>query len=109
MNFIGKIALAAAITLPALFSMQSAQAWGGPGGGYGGGPWNGMTDMFGDVDIGFSAKGWGRGNGYGHPSYGYGAPGYGGYPGMGGHPGMGGYPGMYGAPAPMQAPYPIPR
>jgi len=106
MNTISKIGLAAAIALPALFSMQSANAWWGGPGGSGGGPWSGMTDMFGDVDSNFSSRGWGRGSGYTAPYYGYG---YGGYPGAyGGYPGMGG-PGMYGAPPPVQGPYPVQR
>jgi len=91
-------------------SMGSAHAWWGPGGGgYGGGPWSGMTDMFGDIDANFSSRGWGRGSGYGYPNYGYGY-GYGGYgyPGAwGGYPGaFGGYPG-YGYGAPVVAPYAV--
>jgi len=118
MKSIMKTAVAAAIVGAAALPLQSANAWwGGPGGsGYGGGPWSGMTDMFGDVDANFSSRGWGRGSGYGYPNYGYGYGGYGypggwgGYPGgWGGYPGgWGGYPGAYGAPpviaVPQQAP-----
>ena len=60
-------------------SATSAQAWWGPWGnsGYGGGPWSGLGDMFGDVDANFSSRGWGRGSGYGYPyagGTGYGYP-----------------------------------
>ena len=87
-----KLAMAAAIAAvvgAAALPLQS-QAWGGPWGGwgpwgnsgYGGGPWSGLGDMFGDVDANFSSRGWGRGSGYGYPYYGgyygpYGYPGYG--------------------------------
>ena len=107
MNTFAKTAAAAAILGALALPLQSANAWmgGWPGGSYGGMPWSGMTDMFGDVDGNFSSRGWGRGAGYGYPHTGYGyGPGWGGYgyPGYGGHPGMvpgyGGYPVGYGAP-----------
>jgi len=132
MKTFAKIAATAAILGAVALPLQSANAWWGgmPGGGSGGVPWSGMTDMFGDVDSNFSSRGWGRGAGSGYPhsgygygpgSGGYGYPGYGGYPGMapgyggyggyGGYPGMapgyGGYPGGYAAPrmvVPHQAP-----
>jgi hypothetical protein len=111
MKNLAKVAAIAAVIGAAAMPLQS-QAWGGgPWGGgpwssgYGGGPWSGLGDMFGDVDANFSSRGWGRGSGYGYPSYGgYYAPyGYGGYPGYGGFPGYG-VPG-YGMPyAPPVAP-----
>ena len=105
MKHIAKVAAVAAIVGASALPMQSAQAWWGGPGGWGGGPWSGFTDMFGDIDANFSSRGWGRGSGYGYPYYGYGYGGYpgyggwGGYPGgWGGYPGYGGYPGAYGAP-----------
>ena len=89
-----KLAMAAAIAAvvgAAALPLQS-QAWGGPWGGwgpwgnsgYGGGPWSGLGNMFGDVDANFSSRGWGRGSGYGYPYYGgYYGPGPYGYPGYG--------------------------
>ena len=101
MKTIAKTLAAVAIVGAASLATAPAQAWWGGPGGYGGGPWSGMTDMFGDIDANFSSRGWGRGHGYGYPYYGYGYPGYGGYgyPGAwGGYPGGYGYPGAYGAP-----------
>ena len=94
MNIFARTAAAAAF-IGAVALPMSANAWWGPWGS-GGGPWSGMTDMFGDVDANFSSRGWGRGHGYGYPYYGYGyGPGYGGW---GGGPwgGYGGGPWGYG-------------
>ncbi len=102
MKHIAKVAAVAAIVGASVLPAQSAHAWWGGPGGWGGGPWSGLTDMFGDVDANFSSRGWGRGHGYGYPYYGYGYPGWGGYPygGWGGYPygGWGGYPGWGGMP-----------
>ena len=68
-----------AVVAIAAASATPAQAWWGPWGntGYGGGPWNGFGDLFGDVSFYLSMRGGGRGNGYGSPYY-YGNPyGYG--------------------------------
>jgi len=88
MKTIAKTVAAVAIVAA---SVSSAQAFwgGGPGTSWGNGaaPWNTMTEMFGDVDANFSSRGWGRGQGYGYPTYGYGyGPSYygGGYPYVGG-------------------------